>query len=536
MAKLPQKTYPTGHTKFDFSCFGPAATKDGEFSGTMIVDMGCFEQTGKDSNKYYHTAVVQSKKDQGWYLYSEWARTDAANPAFIFDAYDTKEEAIKAYIKLAMSKNVGRGKWENHSSLGKILIPRVKKDGSLEDMYSVRPQATRSTGLPDAKTIVQNEGAKITVKSTTITVRKAVTVDAPTLELMRALNVGTINYTRSAMTGSALPTQAAIEEGRTLLTEAQKRLQTVGDNLQDQTNDPNLMSITRMMYSRIPKKKHRSDGPEKWVLNGNNIAAWSLDLDAFESALYANSDSQHVSDPFDGMPLQMRHLTIKDNDGKFIHDWFPRMTRNRHRNMSDFKVKHIWKIDRSDNVNAFRKAQEEIAKNKCQPSERPLHQPSQRPDISETDRSLYHASHTCLTIHGTRSVNVSGLLRTSWRLPKTLVGVRINAWQFGPGIYLADDFKKSAQYCSVSSSRWVGTDGEIPGRGGFLFLADAVLGNPYFAEEGHPYTKVPDGHHSVCGIRERTSSKYGNGWLENNEWIVYSENQCLQRYLIEFEA
>lgn len=75
MAKIAKNTWPTGHGPDDFKCLGPAATKDGEFAGTFLSDLGCFTQDGKDSNKYYHGAVVQSKKNSSWYAYFEFGRT-----------------------------------------------------------------------------------------------------------------------------------------------------------------------------------------------------------------------------------------------------------------------------------------------------------------------------------------------------------------------------------------------------------------------------------------------------------------------------
>ena len=71
----------------DFDCFGPPATRDGEFSGTKIADFGFFDQpigpndSRSDSNKYYHSAVVKSKKTGTWYAYFQWGRVGASSPS-----------------------------------------------------------------------------------------------------------------------------------------------------------------------------------------------------------------------------------------------------------------------------------------------------------------------------------------------------------------------------------------------------------------------------------------------------------------------
>ena len=91
--KLDKNSYPEKASPDDFKCFGPPATKDGEFDGVKICDMGCFTQDGKDSNKYYHAAVVQHRKSKKWYAYFEWGRTGADSPSFQFVACDTEQQA-----------------------------------------------------------------------------------------------------------------------------------------------------------------------------------------------------------------------------------------------------------------------------------------------------------------------------------------------------------------------------------------------------------------------------------------------------------
>jgi predicted DNA-binding WGR domain protein len=154
--KLDKSSYPTNHTPNDFQCFSPPAVKDGEFTGTLICDCGCFTQDGKDSNKYYHGSVVQSKIDQKWYAYFEWGRVGAKNPQFMMIECNSKSEAELEYAAQLHEKNDKRGQWSIHTTLGRILQAKPGKD-----CYLVRPQATRSTGLPDARTIKFNESSKI---------------------------------------------------------------------------------------------------------------------------------------------------------------------------------------------------------------------------------------------------------------------------------------------------------------------------------------------------------------------------------------
>src|SRR5262249_10869733 len=131
-------------------------------------------------------------------------------------------------------------------------------------------------------------------------------VDPHTLDLIRDLTVATIAYTRGSMADSSLPTQAALDEARAILSEAQKRLLKVGDNVKEQVADKELVQLTNVMYGRIPKKKPLRADASTWILSKDNILAWQNDLDAFESALYA-TDIEHDPevDPFAGMDLTM---------------------------------------------------------------------------------------------------------------------------------------------------------------------------------------------------------------------------------------
>src|SRR5438067_880886 len=104
-SKLAKDTYPENASPGDFQCFGPPATRDGEFDAVKICDMGCFTQDGKDSNKYYHGAVVQHRTSKSWYAYFEWGRTGAAKPSFQFVACDSDTDAQRQMAAQLHSKN-----------------------------------------------------------------------------------------------------------------------------------------------------------------------------------------------------------------------------------------------------------------------------------------------------------------------------------------------------------------------------------------------------------------------------------------------
>lgn len=524
---LDKGAFPNGSGPNDFQCFGPAATKDGEFDANKICDMGCFTQDGKDSNKYYHSAIVQHRTTKKWYVYREWGRTGASKPSIQFVECDSEADAQREYADQLHSKNDKRGMWTIVAGIRTLTAKPGK------DCYLVRPQATRSTGLPDAKTIKSNEGAKVAAKPAVPgAVVKGPAIDTHTIKLMHDLNVATVSYTRGAMADSSLPTQTALDEGRTILQEAQKRLVVVGDNIDDQVKDRDIMQLTTLMYSRIPKKKPVGQGAETWILSKNNIMMWQADLDAFESALYSTDiEEKSTVDPFSGMPIaKMNWVDPKSSLGKFLYSWWPRATANRHGGLGTMKIKNLWEVERHGDQAKIVAQQNIVINGKHRITERPLFQPPERQDVNDGDlMKRYADSNTGLLFHGTRSVNVSGILRESFRLPKQLVGVVITGAMFGGGVYFADDWKKSAGYTSLSGGYYSSGSGGVRGRDAFMFACDVVCGNPHVAPGPRGYTEPPKGHHSVFG-------KGGYSQVQNNEWIVFSTAQSRLRYLAEFSA
>jgi len=191
--KLPKATFPRGTDPNDFECFGPPALQDGEFDDVNIADMGCFTQDGKDTNKAYHGAVVQNKQNKKWYVYFEWGRT-GSSPTFQFvECYD-KSEAHQVFAKQMHSKNDKRGEW---ATIGGIRTLRAKAG---KDCYLVRPQATRQTGLPDARRIKISDGdnnkktkqTKTSDKKSSKKPSAKTSIDPETASLLRAFKIGTV--------------------------------------------------------------------------------------------------------------------------------------------------------------------------------------------------------------------------------------------------------------------------------------------------------------------------------------------------------
>jgi hypothetical protein len=294
-------------------------------------------------------------------------------------------------------------------------------------------------------------------------------------------------------------------------------------SLNTQLQSSELKELSYTLYSRIPKKTGRggNNNINMWMLTEDNIKDWMDDLDAYENALVSTS-YQDISIPYN---FELEYIGKNHTLYPFIIDWFSKATRNAHAYIRKHSLLHIWSVLRHDDIVAIKKSQERIS-NELQGTdvEKPRHQFS-RKDLTDSDLDLYNKSSTALLFHGTRSVNVSGILRESLKLPKYLSGIKTNGSLFGPGVYWADDWKKSAGYISSASSHWAKGSGTISGRGAFMFMGDVVLGKPYVTPR-YSQDQPPAGFHSVFG-------KGGNSSLQNNEFVVYSGQQFNLRYLIE---
>lgn len=548
MAKLGRNEMPAGHSREDFDCFGPVATKDTEFGGCKLADMGCFKQDeGTDSNKYYHCAAVKSKKTGTWYMYVEYGRTkdgQPSSPQYQFTECGSEAEAMSAFAKQCAEKNTKRGVWEQVGSKQRY-VPKPKKGGETEDLYVVRYMASRCVGLPAAKNIcnadaVGDQTAAAPAKKTAK--KSAPKIDKPTRELFRDLLGGAIKYTRTTMVGGTLPALSAITDARDLLNDAMAQVKIVGSEVKDQVADPTLKKLTYNLYGMIPKVKPPSAQEKDWILSQDNILRWQDDLDAFETAL-KSANVEETDDTDDdvmkGIPAKVEHIPLTSELGKFLVDWWQKSTRNKHGH-AKLQIHNLWRVERNTDYDAFEKSVEVVHGEmpKTWNNERPMfhaHQ-KERPDLTSTQRKKYWESNTNLLFHGTRAVNVPGIIRESLRFPNQLVGVVINGAMFGPGVYSADDWGKSANYCSVGGGRhsyYAGSSGHVDKRRSFMFGVDVTLGVPFVAKDAHGYTDSPKGTHCVFGKAGHTSSWGNYGGLQNNEWIIYKKGRIVLRYLAE---
>jgi len=135
---------------------------------------------------------------------------------------------------------------------------------------------------------------------------------------------------------------------------------------------------------------------------------------------------------------------------------------------------------------------------------------------------------TQLFWHGSRNENWLSILKSGLVLrPANAI---ITGKMFGYGLYFADRFSKSLNYSSLAGSYWSGgTQGK-----GFLALYDTHVGKQLKIKRHTTWC----GDLSYKNLKKR-GAKYdsvfakGGADLINNEYIVYKQEQCTVRYIIE---
>ena len=134
--------------------------------------------------------------------------------------------------------------------------------------------------------------------------------------------------------------------------------------------------------------------------------------------------------------------------------------------------------------------------------------------------------------HGTRSQNIWSILCNSLKLKPNAV---ITGKMFGNGIYFAPKAKKSLGYTSLSGSYWSnGSDSS-----GFMILNEVAYGTPFDVYRhvweycNFNYKKLKKKSKDYNCMHVHGADKYGDGFVRNDEIIIYNENQCKPKYLVE---
>lgn len=130
--------------------------------------------------------------------------------------------------------------------------------------------------------------------------------------------------------------------------------------------------------------------------------------------------------------------------------------------------------------------------------------------------------------HGSRNENWLSIMKTGLVLrPANAI---INGKMFGYGLYFADRFAKSLNYSSLRGSYWSNGNANK----GYLALYDVHVGKQLKVKKHDSWCyQLNEENLKKRGKRYNSIFAKGGADLINNEYIIYNQNQCTIRYLVE---
>lgn len=135
-----------------------------------------------------------------------------------------------------------------------------------------------------------------------------------------------------------------------------------------------------------------------------------------------------------------------------------------------------------------------------------------------------------LLFHGSRNENWWSIINSGLMLRTT--NAVITGKMFGYGIYYAPKARKSLGYTSLSGSYWARGNSSS----GFMALMDVAYGKPYdvYSFDSKYYNFNYETLQKNCPGANCLHAHEGN-MLRNDEIIVYKEEQCTIKYLVELK-
>lgn len=139
-----------------------------------------------------------------------------------------------------------------------------------------------------------------------------------------------------------------------------------------------------------------------------------------------------------------------------------------------------------------------------------------------------HITNTKLLFYGSRNENWWSIINSGLVLKPT--NAVITGKMFGYGIYYAPKARKSLGYTSLDGSYWVRGNSKF----GFMALMEVAYGKPYdvYSFDRKYYDFDYQKLQQACPGANCLHAHEGS-MLRNDEIIVYKEEQCTIRYLIE---
>lgn len=466
-----------------------------------VTELNFFDLTGEkaktsgSSNKMYHMEINVSKDGKLYQIYSEYGPTGkvAAHDWRYFG--EDKDAAESEFISIKKSK--------------------------LRKGYTEIDVAQRTLGSDAAKQIVKPVQLKNADQNTATATPSQPSLHQETSRIISTLMGATNNWViKTLKCPLGQLTNEQVDKGRACLDEAKKIINST-------KNDKQLLDLTNQFYSLIPhnlgagargKMTHLLiDSIDKY----NNLD-YELDTLLDAKAIGATLTSNSVYDQYKSLDTEFSFIDPQDKLFSWLNKLIQDTRASNHHQLGKIVLLNAWDIQRNNERNKFLARAKEISA-QCGRQVIPDQMGIVRSRHDVYDSLLFEKANVIPLFHGTRSVNVTGILKQGLLIRPS--GVVITGAMYGSGaIYKSSSSTKSINYTNIRASYWAqGSDDRA-----FLFLSDCALGKQLMATGPRQYTLdsiAP--YHSVW-------AKGGQSGVINDEMMLYRTDQHNLRYLLEF--
>ena len=448
-----------------------------------------------NNNKYYGIELHQAKgaKSNAFRVFTHYGRTDdlETNPdagAKECRYFNTVAEAQGEYDKIYKSKTAA-AKGYKELSLASSKIGSQKARGC-------------SSGSVDEKTLAKMKGEGGTPNAPPHTLVS--TLSTPIQDLVKYIYAEATNALTTTVnakitangieTPLGVLTVSQIEKGEEILAEIHGLIGTkkgTKTKLEDLAGD---------FYTAVPHRigRTRAAIASAIIEDIANIALKQETLQLMKDMLAVNGDgssgsgnvlfNEQVDEQYGALGAE---LVVLEPGSAGWQQWADHVVKSQVKS-NNIKIENVYKVKRAGEWDTFDTA-------------------------VGNDKMLFH---------GSRIQNWVGLLTRGILMPKLVVSLGVNrtdAGWLGNGIYFGDASCTSAFYTT-------------PGKKKTRFMAIARVG----MGKMHPYTKItyglnepPKGYDSCHGLR---NDKKNNSQFEDDEYVIYRQNQQRLEYLVEFKT
>lgn len=478
----------------------PTITGSYEVPDGWVKELNFFDMTGKKagtkgtSNKFYHIEL-QVAKNGNCQIFTQYGPTGTSNP--------TQEWRYFAQDRDGAEKEFER-----------ILKSKTKKG------YKEIDVAQRVHGSGEAqkqtKAVILKNAPKVTKKGSSLHSETARVVST----LMGSTNSFVVKTLKCPL---GQLSNAQIDEGRDKLNQAKV---IVAQGSQKKADKDQLERLTNDFYGLIPHNLGsgaRGQMTHLLLDTQEKIDQKEYDLDTLldAKAIGATLTSASTYDQYESLETEFRFIDHSDSLFGWINDLIQGTRAQNHNNLGKIVLCNAWNIQRKNERNRFLKRAEVIA---AECGKQVI--PGQMKDLvrarKDVDKpSLYKSANIIPLFHGTRTQNISGILKQGMLIRPS--GVVITGAMYGNAIYWGKS-TKSINYTNIKTSYWAkGNDDRA-----FLFIGDCALGSQLIACRASQFTNASIApNHSVW-------AKGGSSGVINDEFMLYRTDQHNLRYLLEF--